>query len=674
MSASVLLRRRFTLAGAAAALLLGCIPHPGGECGADSDCTGGLTCQQGLCRPRPLQACAPGCEAGFHCDDGACALDAAPVVAWLSPEPETLRAGGLVALALTVATPARDVQAAVLVRPRSAAPGVAPVAVALAQEAGGTFRALLDAGQLPEGDWTLEPRVDAAGARWGGPGRSLRVDRTGPVVELFPPAPAGGAFKRTDTIEVRARLRDPGCGVDPASVRLVAEGMADLAGTRLSQTDWTFRLPLSAPRFSASAGPLGFGVRAADCLGNAGAGTASVPVTRLLWRRDVGQGAPLRSSPALDAHHLFVGTETGFLVALDRAAGVTLWSRRLGGPVSASPARGERWVYAVSEGGAVEALDPEGGALAWSCPDLPPGVQFLSSPAIARVPGLAEDGGALEALVVSGAGGARPGGEPLRGGIWALQGTRGFPTAGGARTCWLWADTGGGRSSPGVDRAGAIYVGGEGARARKLRLAPDAAGVFTFREEWSLPAGDEVAASPAIAEGGVFFGDLDGNLQWVDAAGEALASQPLTLGEKLLSSPVIAFGTALVQGRDGTLLPVAAPRPAAAPTPTYVAQKIPGVSNVDSTPAVGADGTVYVSAGRSLRAFAPSGALLWEAPHAGAATASSPALGCDGTLYVGDASGALTAWATDSAGLAPGWPRFRHDARGTGNAATEGCE
>ena len=145
-----------------------------------------------------------------------------------------------------------------------------------------------------------------------------------------------------------------------------------------------------------------------------------------------------------------------------------------------------------------------------------------------------------------------------------------------------------------------------------------------------------------------------------------------------MAAPVVAFGTLLAQGRAGTLAPFElGPLPSTASdseTPTYVAEQLPSAGDVAATPAIGADGTIYVAAGRSLRALSPRGALLWEAPLEGGATSSSPALGCDGSLYVGDGKGGMLALSTDSRGLAPGWPKLGHDARGTGNAASALCE
>ena len=55
---------------------------------------------------------------------------------------------------------------------------------------------------------------------------------------------------------------------------------------------------------------------------------------------------------------------------------------------------------------------------------------------------------------------------------------------------------------------------------------------------------------------------------------------------------------------------------------------------VRSSPAIGADGTLYVgSLDGSLYAINPDGTQKWAFPTGGGS--SSPAIGTDGTLYVG---------------------------------------
>ncbi len=662
-----------------AAFAAGCIPSPGGQCTLDADCGYGLTCQDSLCRTAPPRACAPSCGAGFHCNDGACALDVAPKTTWVSPAGNTFVKGGVIALSLTVETPATDVVVRVIAEPAQPSAGAAPVGVTLVAASDGTYRGLLDAAGLEERAWNLRPVITAAKASWAAPLRLLSIDRTGPALDLSLPSPAGApSFLRSATVEVHARARDLGAGVDPESLAVIGEGMAPIAGTRVSPIEWTFQLPLSAPAFHAAEGPLLFGVRARDRIGNESIMPASLPVTRLLWRRDVGGGLPIDSSPALDSKRVFLGTGTAKVVAVDRQTGVPLWSRPLNGPVSASPVRGDGLVYAVSEAGDLRALDPDSGESRWTCPGLPAGLSFHASPALYRVPGLGAGGAPLEALIVQGSGTFQlASGASVRGGLFALQGSAGFPVAGGERACWVLAQVSGGRSSPAIAEGGAIYAGGDDARAHKLRLSTDATGAYSFNEEWSFPAADDLGASPALVPGLAAFADDSGRLSRLGADGALLGAGPEAVGQKLLSSPVIAFGALLLLGRDGALTPFPLDGTAhASPSldPKFLPAQVGDASGIQATPAIGADGTLYLSAGRSLRAMSPGGSVLWELPLGGAATASSPVVGCDGTLFVADASGALSAIATDSKGLAAGWPRFRHDARGTGNAATAGCE
>ena len=320
---------RAALAAALVFLLPACVPAPGGQCSDDSDCSFGLTCQDSLCRKRPPRACLPACGAGFHCDDGTCGLDTAPQVTWLSPDEGALVAGGVIAVSLQVSTPARDASVALVVEPAQPQAAVLPVVITLLDGGDGIFRGLLDAGALDERDWNLRPAIRAASANWTGPLRRLRVDRTGPVVSLSLPKPAGAWFLRTDVIEVRAHAIDRGAGVDPASLAVVGEGMAPIAGVRIGPSDWSFQVPLAAPTFHAAEGPLLLGVRARDRLGNQTVQSGAVPVTRLLWRHDVGSGLPLRSSPVLDGRRVYVGTDSAKLVAIDRQTATPLWARPL---------------------------------------------------------------------------------------------------------------------------------------------------------------------------------------------------------------------------------------------------------------------------------------------------------------------------------------------------------
>jgi hypothetical protein len=91
-------------------------------------------------------------------------------------------------------------------------------------------------------------------------------------------------------------------------------------------------------------------------------------------------------------------------------------------------------------------------------------------------------------------------------------------------------------------------------------------------------------------------------------------------------------------------------------------------SLVDSSPAIGSDGTVYTGSwDKKLYAINDkTGVKLWEF-KTGGDVYSSPAIGSDGTVYVGSQDNKLYAIKTNSKGLAKSpWPMRGQNAKHTG--------
>ncbi|MBT5845501.1 MAG: PQQ-like beta-propeller repeat protein, partial [Verrucomicrobiales bacterium] len=94
---------------------------------------------------------------------------------------------------------------------------------------------------------------------------------------------------------------------------------------------------------------------------------------------------------------------------------------------------------------------------------------------------------------------------------------------------------------------------------------------------------------------------------------------------------------------------------------------------VDSSPAIGSDGTVYAGSfdGKLYAVNGKSGVKLWEF-ETGNDVDSSPAIGSDGTVYVGSVDKKVYAIKTDSKGLANSpWPMRGQNAQHTGRASAK---
>jgi len=112
-------------------------------------------------------------------------------------------------------------------------------------------------------------------------------------------------------------------------------------------------------------------------------------------------------------------------------------------------------------------------------------------------------------------------------------------------------------------------------------------------------------------------GQSDGSLKWKFATGDAVKSSPA----------IGADGTIYVGSDDNSLYAIS-------PDGSRKWEFATG-AEIESSPAIGADGTIYVgSADNSLYAISPAGTQKWKFTT-GSEVDSSPAIGADGTVYIG---------------------------------------
>lgn len=175
--------------------------------------------------------------------------------------------------------------------------------------------------------------------------------------------------------------------------------------------------------------------------------------------------------------------------------------------------------------------------------------------------------------------------------------------------------------------------------------------------KWSvpLPAGD---TSPAIAADRlVWVGTSNGDV--IVLSGDGIVQGALRTGGPVRSSAVrSASGLTVVGGSDGTLYGVErAPAPPDAGADGGDAGFPPAraiwslaVAPMASSPAIGADGTIYVgtTTGKLVAVAADGSTTKWSA-ITNDTLGSSPAIAADGTIYIGSSDRKLYAFAPDSA-------------------------
>ncbi|RMH10782.1 MAG: hypothetical protein D6697_00235 [Armatimonadetes bacterium] len=314
-------------------------------------------------------------------------------------------------------------------------------------------------------------------------------------------------------------------------------------------------------------------------------------------------GSRSYSSPVIAADGtIYFGAANG--VHAVRPNGQRRWQWNAGySAATSTPAIGvDGTVYAlVNPGDAIlVALNPSNGSLLWSV--------YLGGRNVRSSPAIGPDG---RIYVTNG---EVPGGY-----LYCIN-------PNGTLAWRLYLDTEA-NSTPSFGTDGAIYVGS----ARHLNaINPNG----TFR--WRFPVFYPVQGSVGLAGSRVFFGAWDSAFRCVNLSG---TQQWIAALNAIVESGVALTNDRVYMTHSGGEL--------RAYTHTGTLRWRHSGAYRGSTPAVGADGVVYVVGGNggTLYAIAPSSGLVrWSASISAANWYASPAIGADGTVYVVNGDGRLHAF------------------------------
>ncbi|HSH15004.1 MAG TPA: PQQ-binding-like beta-propeller repeat protein, partial [Verrucomicrobiae bacterium] len=249
---------------------------------------------------------------------------------------------------------------------------------------------------------------------------------------------------------------------------------------------------------------------------------------------------------------------------------------------------------------------------------------------------------------------------------------RAYSAAGGF--LWQLPVAGSAKGAPAIGADGRLYFTSEGDHvgnnlySGRLNAATPGGQLL-----WSFITGDRVVASPAIgADGTLYFGSRDHKFYAVTPAGtkawDFATDGPINGSAVVGPDGTIYFGNsgvfdAQVGIHRGNLYALS--------PDGQLKWSFQVSGEIRSTPAIAADGTIYFGADDwYVYALNPNGTLRWKHPTQGMVQ-SGLTIGFDGTVYATSLDGQLHALHGNLSPLANSpWPKFKHDARGTGNVAT----
>ena len=344
------------------------------------------------------------------------------------------------------------------------------------------------------------------------------------------------------------------------------------------------------------------------------------------WRLET--GGAVRSSPAVTASRVFIGSGDGYLYAIDRHTGRVVWRFQAGDRVDASPAVAGGLVIAATIGGRIFAVDERNGAERWSLhtgPALPPNTSpaggwdlWASSPVV------------VDSAVLIGGGDGK---------VYCLELRTGRPR-------WQ-AQTGGRvRATPAVYQ-GTVVVGSWNGRvyAYDLRSGRErwvhrTMGDTLDSQKWGFDR-RAVQSSAAIAGGMAFVGSRDGAIYGLDLETGSRRWRISHQGSWVIGSPTVNNSRVFVGSSDGHFVQ------ALDPGSGRELWRRPTSANVLASPLL-VGGSLVIATSRTdaaagdLMVLDPeSGVVRWRLPL-DEASVSSPVAG-DGELYLGTESGSVLA-------------------------------
>lgn len=157
--------------------------------------------------------------------------------------------------------------------------------------------------------------------------------------------------------------------------------------------------------------------------------------------------------------------------------------------------------------------------------------------------------------------------------------------------------------------------------------------------KWTFQTGGRIDAAPAISGGRIYVGSSDGNLYALNSQGLVIwklhTDCPINTTPAIGSDGTIYLGAALGcdsdTGVEGVLYAI---NPAGKQIWNLTVPQLEGVGGILS-PTIGPDGTIYVSDyDFRILAVRPDGTIKWEITTAGEVV-GEPAVAPDGTIYVG---------------------------------------